>query len=106
MKKIFALALASVVGLSACVSPEVVTRTQVGDTNLSCEQISTELQQLQDIREEAHKGKSVSGANVAAVLLFWPAAVGNYANASKAIEAANKRNDVLVDLAAKKRCKI
>lgn len=106
MKKISALALVAVTGLSACVSPEVVARTQTGDRQMSCEQISSELTQLDAIRAEAHKGKSASGQNVAAVLLFWPAAIGNYANANQAEKAANERNEVLVELAAQKRCSI
>ncbi|WP_299553926.1 hypothetical protein [uncultured Tateyamaria sp.] len=42
---------------------------------------------------------------MAAAILFWPAVIGNYQNAKQALEAANKRNDVLVALAKKKRCK-
>jgi hypothetical protein len=100
---------ALLVGLSivaGCVSPEVVATTDVSDDNMTCEEIRTQRAQLDEIREEARKGKTASGKNVAAVLLFWPAAIGNYANASEAIEAANKRQQVLVDLAKKKRCKL
>ena len=63
--------------LSACVSPEVVSQNKVNDENLSCQQIGVELGQLAQIRSEARKGKTASGANVAAVLLFWPAVIGN-----------------------------
>ncbi|MDV4143945.1 MULTISPECIES: hypothetical protein [Shimia] len=100
---------ALLVGLSlvaGCVSPEVVASTDVSDESMTCEEIRTQRAQLDEIREEARKGKTASGKNVAAVLLFWPAAIGNYANASEAIEAANARQKVLVDLAKKKRCKL
>ena len=106
MKKTIALTLASVLGLSACVSPEVVTRTNAGDRNLSCAEIEHQLHQLDEIRAEAKKGRSVSGTNVAAAILFWPAVIGNHANATQALEAANERNEVLVKLASEKRCKI
>ncbi|MEM6759932.1 MAG: hypothetical protein AAF601_10680 [Pseudomonadota bacterium] len=96
--------LASAVMLSACVSPEVVQTTSVNDESLACDDIKTQLMQLEEIRSEAAKGKTASGANVAAAILFWPAVIGNYSNAQQALEAANKRNDVLVALAKKKRC--
>jgi hypothetical protein len=91
--------------VSACVSPDVVLTNTVEDGDLSCDQIQLQLQQLDQIRTEAAKGQTVSGANVAAALLFWPAVIGNYANAKEALEAAEKRNVVLVNLAEKKRCK-
>ena len=91
--------------LSACVSPEVVQTRSVEDSDLTCEEIKTQLVQLEQIREEAAKGQRASGENVAAASLFWPAIIGNYQNAKQALEAANKRNDVLVALAEKKRCK-
>lgn len=98
------VALAAALVLSACVSPEVVQTTTVSDENLSCEQIKVQLMQLEEIRTEAAKGQTASGANVAAAILFWPAIIGNYQNAKQALEAANKRNDVLVALAKKKNC--
>ncbi|WP_299769378.1 hypothetical protein [uncultured Tateyamaria sp.] len=91
--------------LSACVSPEVVQTRSVEDGDLTCEEIKVQLVQLEQIREEASKGQRASGENVAAAILFWPAVIGNYQNAKQALEAANKRNDVLVALAKKKRCK-
>ena len=91
--------------LSGCVAPDVVQRTSVSDDSLTCAQIKTQLDELAAIREEANKGRKASGKQVAAVLIFWPAAIGNYANAKEALEAADKRQEVLVGLAQKKRCK-
>ncbi len=104
MKKnsFYGIALASV--LSACVSPEVVTKNSVDDRSLTCDQISTQLADLEEIRKEAEKGKTASGKNVAAAILFWPAIIGNYQNAKQALEAANERHEVLVALANEKRC--
>lgn len=104
-RKLFCTLLASTLILAGCVSPEVVQRSSVNDAGLSCEQIRVQLEQLEEIRSEASKGKTVSGANVAAALLFWPAVIGNYSNAQQALEAAEKRNEVLVALANQKRCK-
>lgn len=98
------LALASLI-LAACVSPEVVQTNTVKDENLTCTEIAVQLSQLEEIRAEAAKGQTASGQNVAAAILFWPAIIGNYQNAKQALEAAEKRNNVLVALAKKKRCK-
>lgn len=105
MKKVFGTLMVGAILLSACVSPEVVQRTSVNDNSLSCEEIKVQLTQLEEIRGEAAKGKTASGANVAAAILFWPAIIGNYQNAKQALEAANARHEVLVALARKKRCK-
>lgn len=104
--KIPGLLVASALALSACVSPEVVTKSNVGDKDLTCEQISAQLVQLEEIRTEAEKGKTASGKNVAAAILFWPAIIGNYQNAKQALEAANERHEVLLELAGKKQCKL
>ncbi len=104
LKTVTALIVATTF-VSGCVSPEVVTTTSVSDGTLTCAEIKTQLGQLDQIRAEAKKGKTASAENVAAAILFWPAVIGNNVNANNALEAANKRNDVLVALAQKKRCR-
>tara|TARA_R110002094_G_scaffold70714_7_gene79366 strand:+ start:1776 stop:2087 length:312 start_codon:yes stop_codon:yes gene_type:complete len=96
---------AAAIGLSACVSPDVVQTNRINDEALTCGQIQQQIGQLDQIRAEAKKGKTASGANVAAAIFFWPAIIGNYANANEALEAANKRQEVLVGLYKRKRCK-
>lgn len=91
--------------VSGCVNPEVVTANNLDDGSLTCEGIQEQMVQLDEIRKEAAKGKRASGENVAAVLLFWPTAIGNYANANEALKAADERHEVLVKLARTKRCK-
>ena len=103
--KISATLCAVAIALSACVSPDVVQTKTIDDDALSCSQIKMQIGQLDDIRTEAKKGKTVSGQNVAAAIFFWPAVIGNYSNANEALEAANKRQAVLVDLYKRKRCK-
>ncbi|MEL6463940.1 MAG: hypothetical protein AAFQ58_03135 [Pseudomonadota bacterium] len=96
---------AMILSVSACVSPEVVQTRSVEDSSLTCDEIKMQLSQLDQIREEAAKGQRASGENVAAAILFWPAVIGNYQNAKQALEAVERRNTVLVDLAEKKRCR-
>ncbi|WP_108838475.1 hypothetical protein [Tateyamaria sp. Alg231-49] len=90
---------------SACVNPEVVTVKSISDDALTCSEIKTQLGQLQQIQKEAEKGRTASGENVAAAILFWPAVIGNNMNAKQAQEAATARQTVLVDLYKQKRCK-
>lgn len=54
---------------------------------------------------KARKEKGVTGTNVAAALLFWPAMIATYQNANEAIEAAQKRKSKLTDLYNQKGCK-
>ncbi|WP_300032100.1 hypothetical protein [uncultured Roseobacter sp.] len=98
------ICFAAAFGLSACVSPEVVASKSVTDQDLTCGQIREQLSDLDKIRAEAEKGRTFSGENVAAGILFWPAVIGNMSNANKALEAANERQSVLVDLSTQKRC--
>ncbi|MEL7257641.1 MAG: hypothetical protein AAFN80_07320 [Pseudomonadota bacterium] len=93
------------IALSGCVAPDVVSSHKIEDGQLSCHDIALQMQQLEDIRAQARKGKTISGANVAAAVFFWPAVIGNYANANEAIEATNKREAVLVELAQKQKCR-
>ena len=53
---------------------------------------------------EADDNKGVNTANVAAVVFFWPAAVGNYMDADKAQDLVDKRRDHLMDIHTDKGC--
>lgn len=92
--------------LSACATPTVVDTRQTGDTDLTCAQIARELQEADRFEKEARKDRGVTGTNVAAAVFFWPALLGTYANTEEAINAANERKRVLMDLAEKRDCKL
>ena len=90
--------------LAACATNQKVSTNQLGDPELSCADIKTQDKNLDELLEKAQHNKGVSGANVAAVLLFWPAAVGNYMDADKAEQLVTKRKTVLADLYKSKKC--
>ena len=90
--------------LTACASPEVVDTKQMGDDKLSCKQLAAEIQEASEFERKAQKEKGVTGTNVAAAVIFWPAIIGTYANANEAIKAAKERKEHLVDLSTKKGC--
>lgn len=92
--------------LAACVNPEKVSETKITDANITCQQIANENAQIDMLKKEAKKGTGASGANIAAAIVFWPAAVGNYVNGKEALEAAQKREATLARLAQVKNCRI
>ncbi len=99
-----AAVLAACVALSACATNQKVSVNQLGDEHLSCAQIVSQDRQLDEVLEKAQNNKGVSTANVAAVIFFWPAAVGNYMDADKAEQLVTRRKTVLADMYAKKGC--
>ena len=92
--------------LAACATPEVVSERQAGDSSLTCSQISAEIQEAEEFKNDARDEKGVTGTNVAAGLLFWPALLVTYSNAEEAIEAADDRQDYLLELADSKGCRL
>jgi outer membrane murein-binding lipoprotein Lpp len=104
MKTITLAAIAASLALAGCATNQKVATNQLGDGGLSCADITSQDKKLDDLLEKAQHNKGVSGANVAAVLLFWPAAVGNYMDADKAEQLVTKRKTVLADLYKSKRC--
>ena len=90
--------------LSACATNQKIATNQLGDEKLSCTEITSQDKKLDDLLEKAQHNKGVSTANVAAVLLFWPAAVGNYMDADKAEQLLTKRKSVLSDLYKTQKC--
>ena len=106
MKKMLAgaCALVAMIALSGCVTTEKVAVNQVGDENLSCADIKAQSGKLDQVAQEAQEHKGVNTANVAAVILFWPAAVGNYMDADSAEKLIEKRRAKLAGLYTDKRC--
>lgn len=89
---------------SGCVTTEKVAVNQIGDEGLTCGDIKTQSARLEDVSDKARTNKGVNTANVAAVLFFWPAAVGNYMDADNAEKLIEKRRNRLAELYRGKRC--
>lgn len=94
----------TIAALGACVSTTKISSVQPGDHNLTCSQLENEFAGLESVMEEADDNKGVNTANVAAVLFFWPAAVGNYMDADKAQDLVEKRRSHLMNIYEKKGC--
>jgi len=106
MKKLLNIFILSVVILilNSCAKPTVVEIVQPNDDKLNCEEIKTEIAEVQKIKEEAVFSKD-SGGNYARVILFWPAWAQSLHNADEAILAANDRKHHLIKIMKKKKCK-
>ena len=79
---------------------------KTGDADLSCKQIESEIAEADRFEKEARDEKGVTGKNVAAAVLFWPALIGTYHNAEEAIEAAQDRKENLLKLSEEKDVKL
>lgn len=106
IKTSLAAAAAAVLALtsSACTTTEKVSVMQPGDTAMNCSGLRGEFSKRDTISADADSDKGVNGANVAAVLLFWPAAAGNYLNARDAQQLVAQRRTYLMTLYNEKRC--
>ncbi|MEQ8406450.1 MAG: hypothetical protein RKE49_15245 [Oceanicaulis sp.] len=99
-----AAAIGALFTVSACTSAPKVSPRQPGDANLSCSELENEFVNLDQVAEEAESNQGVNTANVAAVVFFWPAAVGNYMDSERALELVDERRDHLMDLYEAKNC--
>jgi hypothetical protein len=108
MKSILSITGAVVLAgvLSACATPEVVKTQQAGDHDMNCQQLKAAYAEAQEFEQKARQERGVTGKNVAAVVLFWPALLGTYANTEEAINAAKDRQKHLEKIAESKGCKI
>ena len=95
----------SIVLLNSCAKPTVVNIVLPGDDELNCEQLESEVAESQKIKREAEYVKEGTGANMARVVLFWPAWAQTLHNADVAIMAANDRIYHLFNIMKKKRCR-
>jgi hypothetical protein len=108
MKSILSITGAVVLAgvLSACATPEVVKTRQANDEDMNCQQLKAAYAEAQEFEQKARQERGVTGKNVAAVVLFWPALLGTYANTEEAINAAKDRQKHLEKIAESKGCKI
>jgi len=105
MRKLITLALgASLLTVSACSHTEKVATVKPTDSAMSCADITKEFADLDTVMKEAKKNKGASGANIAAAVFFWPAAVGNYMDAKDSEELVAERREKLAEMGTAKGC--
>lgn len=106
MKKlVLAAAVAgAAVAASACTTTQRVSVVQPGDRTMTCSQLRDQFTQLNEVIADGQSDQGVNAANVAAVLFFWPAAVGNYMSARDAMQIAERRKEHLMAIYNEKQC--
>ena len=97
-------AIAASLAIAGCATPHVVDETKTSDAELSCNSLRSEIDEAKRFEQQARQEKGVTGTNVVAGLLFWPAIIGTYSNANEAIEAAKDRQEHLRELYEEKDC--
>ena len=90
--------------LAGCASPTVVQSRKAADGDLSCDQLKDQITEAEDFEAKARKERGVTGTNVVAAILFWPALLGTYKNTEDAIDAAKERQKNLYVIAKRKSC--
>ncbi|ELA08010.1 putative lipoprotein [Moraxella macacae 0408225] len=97
--------LAATLLLQACATPHVVETRKPNDMNLSCSQLKAEIDEAKEFEKKARDERKVTGKNVAAAVLFWPALLGTYSNTEEAINAAKDRQELLTKMYQQKHCR-
>lgn len=90
--------------LTGCATPTVVQTRKASDGDLSCNQLKDQITEAEDFEAKARKERGMTGTNVAAAVLFWPALLGTYKNTEDAIDAAKERQKNLYAIAKGKNC--
>lgn len=90
--------------MGACSSPEVVQPKKLSDADLTCEELKAQIVEAEEFEKKARDTRGVTGTNVAAALLFWPALIVTYSNSEDAIKAAEERREHLFGLYEAKNC--
>ena len=91
--------------LTACATPTVVNIIGPNDNNLSCEELSKEIEIANKYADEAQEAKKMSSPhNVGAILFFLPGAGVTMKNVEEAVIAAKERALHLNRIKEKKGC--
>ena len=90
--------------VAGCATPHIVQEVKTSDKGLDCAALQSEIDEARRYETKAEDEKGFTGRNIIAGLLFWPAIVGTYYNANEAIDAAEDRQEHLVELWNEKGC--
>ena len=105
MRNFLSILIISFVLLISCAKPTVVNIALPTDDKLNCKKLENGVADAQEFRRKAIAVTGNTGKNQAAAILFWPALMMTYVNASEAIVAANERSVHLINIMQDKNCK-
>lgn len=84
--------------LAACSTSPKTQVVQMGDNELTREQLKAEMVKLDGAEKEINSKKGVNGTNVASVLFWWPGIAYTYYDASEALKLIEQRRSHLAAL--------
>ena len=101
----FITIFATLIFLTSCATPHVVSVIGPSDNSMSCFQLDSEIAIASNYKRDAKAEKSYGTATNVGAILFWlPGVVATQMNANDAIRAADERINHLTRLKAKKNC--
>ena len=101
----FITILATLIFLTSCATPHVVSVIGPSDNSMSCSQLDSEIAIASNYKRDAKAEKSYGTATNVGAILFWlPGVVATQMNANDAIRAADERINHLSRLKSKKDC--
>ena len=101
----FITIFATLIFLTSCATPHVVSVIGPGDNSMSCSQLDSEIAIASNYKRDAKSEKSYGTATNVGAILFWlPGLVATQMNANDAIRAADERINHLTRLKSKKNC--
>ncbi len=103
MRHVLVTAAVAIVA-AGCASPPVIDKVKAGDETLTCEQLQDQYNEVQRIKLDAGKEKTVE-RNLARAI-FWPLVAGSVINANKSIAAADERMMQLASYMSPKACAV
>jgi hypothetical protein len=99
-----AVGVLGLLGLSACATSEKVQAKQIGDSEMTCEQLLAESRRLDEAKREVDSKRGVTGTNVAATLFWLPGLAYTYYDAGQADQLILDRKAWLAQLYDEKGC--
>ena len=104
MKKLLSI-LSLLLICTSCATPTIINVIGPNDSNLNCDELSTEIAKANNYADEAREVKKMNKPhNIGALLFFLPGAAFTISNADDAAKAAKERALHLNKLKEKKNC--
>lgn len=96
--------LSGLLTLSACATSEKIQAKQIGDTDMTCEQIVAENERLDAAQLEIDSKRGATGTNVAAAIFWLPGLAYTYYDAGQADQLIMERKAWMAQLFDQKGC--
>ena len=99
-----AACISGLLALSACATSEKVQAKQIGDAEMSCEQVLAETRRMDEAQRQVDSKRGVTGTNVAATLFWLPGLAYTYYDAGQADQLIMERRAWLAQLYDEQGC--